>query len=186
MVAIANIYYGCIHMVDLGAWPWACYTAVLAVIVGISLAKDASDWLRCVRSMRAPPQRASACFGAMCKASLRCKEAGQLVAVQCRRPATLSPGRCSALGGLRQWPAHRAIDPLISSPPPPVHLPAHLRRARNRSPGTPKSARVLLPSPVKSHDVESGTNAAINGTGPALDGMSQPHGWKDSPASSEH
>ncbi len=33
-------------MVDLGAWPWACYTAVLAVIVGISLAKDASDWLR--------------------------------------------------------------------------------------------------------------------------------------------
>ncbi|PRW60222.1 Ferric-chelate reductase 1 [Chlorella sorokiniana] len=101
VVAIANIYYGCIHMVDLGAWPWACYTAVLAVIVGISLAKDASDWLR----------------------------------------------------------------------------------ARNRPPGTPKSARVLLPSPVKSHDVESGTPGLIR-AGPTLDGMCQ-SGWKDSPAASE-
>jgi hypothetical protein len=88
-------------MVDLGAWPWACYTAVLAVIVGISLAKDASDWLR----------------------------------------------------------------------------------ARNRPPGTPKSARVLLPSPVKSHDVESGTPGLIR-AGPTLDGMCQ-SGWKDSPAASE-
>lgn len=40
-------------MVDLGAWPWACYTAVLAVIVGVSLAKDAANWLRCVGGVAA-------------------------------------------------------------------------------------------------------------------------------------
>lgn len=47
VVAIANIYYGILHIYEeLGAWAWACYTAVLAVIVGISVAKDTSDFLR--------------------------------------------------------------------------------------------------------------------------------------------
>lgn len=47
-VAIANIYYGMLHMWegDLGVWPWACYTAVLAAIVCVSLVKDGSDWLK--------------------------------------------------------------------------------------------------------------------------------------------
>lgn len=47
VVAIANIYYGMIHIYDgLGAWAWASYTAVLLVIVGTSVAKDTSDFLR--------------------------------------------------------------------------------------------------------------------------------------------
>ena len=46
-VAIANIYYGCLHMADFGAWTWGLYTAVLSLIVGASLAKDAHDWHRC-------------------------------------------------------------------------------------------------------------------------------------------
>jgi hypothetical protein len=46
LVAIANIYYGILHMWDLGAWAWASYTAVLACIVAVSVAKDGSDWLR--------------------------------------------------------------------------------------------------------------------------------------------
>lgn len=47
VVAIANIYYGMLHIYDgLGAWAWASYTAVLAVIVGISVTKDTSDFLR--------------------------------------------------------------------------------------------------------------------------------------------
>jgi len=51
VIAIANIYYGIIHVWqgDLGAWPWACYTAVLVVIVGVSVVKDGSDYLRWVR-----------------------------------------------------------------------------------------------------------------------------------------
>ena len=46
MIGIANIYYGILYMWVLGVWAWASYTAVLAVIVAVSLAKDTSDWLQ--------------------------------------------------------------------------------------------------------------------------------------------
>ena len=46
VIGIANIYYGILYMWVLGVWAWASYTAVLAVIVAVSLAKDTSDWLR--------------------------------------------------------------------------------------------------------------------------------------------
>jgi hypothetical protein len=49
LVAIANIYYGILHMWDLGAWAWASYTAVLACIVAVSVVKDGSDWLKARR-----------------------------------------------------------------------------------------------------------------------------------------
>ena len=49
LVAIANIYYGILHMWDLGAWAWASYTAVLVCIVAVSVVKDGSDWLRARR-----------------------------------------------------------------------------------------------------------------------------------------
>lgn len=35
-------------MWDLGAWAWACYTAVLALIVGVGVAKEVHNWRRCV------------------------------------------------------------------------------------------------------------------------------------------
>ena len=46
VIGIANIYYGILYMWVLGVWAWASYTAVLAVIVAVSLGKDTSDWLR--------------------------------------------------------------------------------------------------------------------------------------------
>ena len=48
VIGIANIYYGILYMWVLGVWAWASYTAVLAVIVAVSLTKDTSDWLRWV------------------------------------------------------------------------------------------------------------------------------------------
>ena len=49
VLAIANIYYGILHMWDgLGVWAWASYTAVLAVIVAVAVVKDVSNWRRCV------------------------------------------------------------------------------------------------------------------------------------------
>lgn len=71
---------------------------------------------------------------------------------------------------------------LSSHPQPCLTHPAC--SGRSGAPSTPKSARVLLPSPVKSHDVESGRAAAAANSS-ILDGTCQP-GWKDSPASSEH
>lgn len=46
MLAIANIYYGILHMWDLGVWTWASYTAVLCSIVAVSVVKDTSDFLK--------------------------------------------------------------------------------------------------------------------------------------------
>jgi hypothetical protein len=46
VLAIANIYYGILHMWDLGVWTWASYTAVLASIVGVSVVKDTATWIK--------------------------------------------------------------------------------------------------------------------------------------------
>ncbi|KAL4443841.1 hypothetical protein ABPG75_011578 [Micractinium tetrahymenae] len=75
VVAIANIYWGILYAYsELGAWAWASYTAVLAVIVAISVVKDTSDFLRRRR------QRAHG-------------------AVQLRKPASLAPPRSPAPAG---------------------------------------------------------------------------------------
>ena len=55
VIAIANIYYGVLYIWVLGVWPWASYTAVLAVIVGVSVTKDTRDWLRWVGWRRGTP-----------------------------------------------------------------------------------------------------------------------------------
>lgn len=144
-VAIANIYYGCIHMVDLGAWPWACYTAVLALIVGASLAKDTSDWLRCAQS------------GAGWVCLPRCTSWVHARGVQggCEgsRHGAASTGRAGCPPDLLNF------APALSKPPPRPCPPAC--RARQQPSGTPKSGRVLLPSPVKSHDVEAATAVQV-------------------------
>ncbi|KAI3429584.1 hypothetical protein D9Q98_005670 [Chlorella vulgaris] len=46
VLAIANIYYGILHMWDLGVWTWASYTAVLGSIVGVSVVKDTATWIK--------------------------------------------------------------------------------------------------------------------------------------------
>jgi hypothetical protein len=58
VLAIANIYYGFLHMWELGAWAWASYTAVLATIVAVSLGKDAADWYRRRHMWKACPSDA--------------------------------------------------------------------------------------------------------------------------------
>ncbi|PRW57965.1 cytochrome b561 and DOMON domain-containing protein [Chlorella sorokiniana] len=45
IIAIANIYWGCLYMWDLGVWAWASYTSVLSAIVLTSVAKDSSDFI---------------------------------------------------------------------------------------------------------------------------------------------
>lgn len=40
ILAVANIYYGIIHVADLGTWAWATYTAVLGAIVGVAMAME--------------------------------------------------------------------------------------------------------------------------------------------------
>jgi hypothetical protein len=46
VIAIANIYYGILHMWELGVWTWASYTAVLCSIVAVSVVKDTSDFIK--------------------------------------------------------------------------------------------------------------------------------------------
>lgn len=40
LLAIANIYYGIIHVADLDTWAWAAYTAVLGALVVVILARE--------------------------------------------------------------------------------------------------------------------------------------------------
>ena len=42
VLAIANIYYGIIHVAVLGTWAWATYTAILVVILAIAIGKEAT------------------------------------------------------------------------------------------------------------------------------------------------
>jgi hypothetical protein len=53
IMAIANIYYGIIHVEELGTWAWATYTAVLAVILCVGVAKEAGDALAARRQRAA-------------------------------------------------------------------------------------------------------------------------------------
>lgn len=39
-IAIANIYYGCIHVEALGTWAWASYTGVLGAIILVAITND--------------------------------------------------------------------------------------------------------------------------------------------------
>ena len=40
LLAIANIYYGIIHVAKLGSWAWATYTAVVGVLVVVVVARE--------------------------------------------------------------------------------------------------------------------------------------------------
>lgn len=42
VIAIANIYYGCLHVKELGTWAWATYTGLLAAILAVGLANEAA------------------------------------------------------------------------------------------------------------------------------------------------
>jgi len=44
ILAITNIYYGILHVGELGTWAWAAYTAVLGCIVALGLAMEVINW----------------------------------------------------------------------------------------------------------------------------------------------
>lgn len=44
VVAIVNIYYGYLHVADLGVWPYAVYSAVLGCVVLLGLAREPAVW----------------------------------------------------------------------------------------------------------------------------------------------
>lgn len=46
VLAIANIYWGCLYMGEFGTWTWAVYTAWLVAIVLVSVVKDVSTYRR--------------------------------------------------------------------------------------------------------------------------------------------
>lgn len=43
VLAIANIYYGIVHVARLGTWAWATYTAILGLIFIAAVSKEVSD-----------------------------------------------------------------------------------------------------------------------------------------------
>jgi protein-S-isoprenylcysteine O-methyltransferase Ste14 len=40
LLAIANVYYGMIHVADVSSWAWILYTVILAIIIALGLAND--------------------------------------------------------------------------------------------------------------------------------------------------
>lgn len=111
VVAIANIYWGTIHMWDVGAWPWATYTAWLGVVVGVAVGRDVQAVLRCERKPAACAASAAAvCFGRAARwCARRCP-------IHRRRRALRLPARgdCVVLQGAQagRGVAHRRSAPV--------------------------------------------------------------------------
>lgn len=40
LLAIANVYYGMIHVADVNSWAWVVYTVILAIIIAVGIAND--------------------------------------------------------------------------------------------------------------------------------------------------